>query len=260
MKTSRILLSAVALVSAVALLAGCAAIPAFRASGNAVVQTDEAVNVKTAALTTDAKGGSGGISVSGSASVSLKPDVASFTIGVETMDADAARARAANDTAMKKVYEALKAQGVAEADLQTASYDIYPRYDDKGVTITGYTVSNRVLVKVRDLAKLGDTLGAAGAAGANTAGGISFDISDRTAAYNQALTQAMEKARARAQVIADASGVKLGRVSVINESSSYSGPVYDGGLRGEARDMAVPVSAGQLEVTASISVNFEIAQ
>lgn len=259
MKTIRMFRAAVALLSAALLMAGCTALPVNNPQTNAVPPTADTMSVKAAAG--EANADSKGISVSGTASVSVKPDTASFTIGVETSDADAAKARAANDAAMQKVFDALKAQGVADDDLQTTSYYIYARYNDSGTKITGYTVSNQVQVKVRNLDKLGDTLGAAGSAGANTAGGISFDVSDRTAAYNQALEQAMAKAQSRAKVIADACGVKLGAATVINETSSYNGPVVrQETMAGAAKDASVPVSAGELQVSASVSVSFAIGQ
>ncbi len=203
-----------------------------------------------------------GISVSGSGSVSLKPDVATISLGVETMDADAAKARKTNDEAMTKVLAAVKGFGIADGDIETTNFNIYPRYEEKGQKITGYTVSNTVSVRVKDLDKLGSVLEAAVAAGANISGGIGFDVQDRTAAYNEALAQAMEKARARAEVMAKACGVTLGKALTINESSSYSGPTYASAEKAALMDAAgeVPVSSGELEVTASVSVKYEIVK
>ncbi len=203
----------------------------------------------------------GGISVSGQGSVTVKPDVATATLGVETTNADASKARKANNEAMDKVLKAVKAFGIAEDDITTTNFNIYPVYDEKGQKITGYRVTNTVSVRVKDLAKLGQVLTAATDAGANSSYGISFDVLDRTQAYNDALKQAMEKARARADVMATALGVKVGNVRTINESSSYSGPTY--AVAEAAMDSkagAVPVQSGTLEVTASVSVVYEIAK
>lgn len=260
MKTLRMHRAAALLVITALLMAGCAASPGNVPQTNITASGIDGSAVKLAASPTN-EDLSKGISVSGTASIQVKPDTASFTIGVETSDADAAKARAANDAAMQKVFDALKAQGIAEVDLQTVNYAIYARYNDSGTKITGYTVNNQVQVRVRDLDKLGDVLGAAGTAGANTAAGITFDISDRTAAYNQALEQAMAKAQTRAKVIADACGVKLGAATVINENSNYSGPVTrEGAMAAGAKEDSVSVSAGQLEVNASVSVSFAIEQ
>jgi uncharacterized protein len=262
-KRNRRLLGCLAILTVAVMIAatGCASVPARTNGQNASTGLDPAA-AKLAAYGADTNTNNNGISVTGQGSTWLKPDVATFAIGVETMDADAQKARTANNASMKKVLDALKAQGVEDKDVTTTGYNMYARYDDKGAAIIGYTVSNNVQVKVRNLDKLGDVLTAVGDAGANTAGGISFDVQDRTTAYNQALAQAMEKARARADVIAKASGVKLGKVMVINESSSYSGPVFAGAeMAAAAKDsMAVPVSGGQLEVTASVNVSYEIVK
>lgn len=225
-------------------------------------------NVKTALMAAAAGDTTGststGISVSGTGTITIKPDTAIFTLGVETDATEAGAARKANDEKMAKVLAALKTAGVADADITTTAFNIYPRYDEKGVKVTSYTVSNNVQVKVKNLDKLGDVLAAATTAGANTAGGISFDVADRTAAYNQALAQAMDKAKARADVISKATGVKLGAVLTINETSSYSGPVYaaaesvKGGIAAAAD--SVPVQSGQLDITASVSVVYDIAK
>ncbi len=203
----------------------------------------------------------GGISVSGQGSVTVKPDVATVTLGVETTNADASKARKANNEAMDKVLKAVKTFGIADEDITTTNFNIYPVYDEKGQKITGYRVFNNVSVRVKDLAKLGQVLTAATDAGANSSYGISFDVLDRTQAYNDALKQAMEKARARADVMAAALGVKVGAVRTINESSGYSGPTYEmADAAMGSKGGAVPVQSGTLEVTASVSVVYEIAK
>jgi len=244
-----------ALLAAMALAAGCqSAAPAAQANSGAQAN----------ALANDLTGqnaAANGISVTGQGSITMKPDVAYISLGVETMDTDAGKARTANDAAMAKVLAAIKGFGISQDDVTTTNFSIYPRYDDKGVKITGFTVSNTVSVKLRSLDKLGDVLTAASDAGANTAGGISFDVLDRTAAYNQALAQAMDKAKARAQVMAQACGVNLGKALTINESSGYSGPTYAtaDSLAG-SKAAPVPVSGGTLDVTASVSVVYEIVK
>jgi uncharacterized protein len=240
-------------LAAAALMAGCQSAPA--------AQNNTSLGNALSYSASDQTPAANGISVMGQGSITVKPDVANVTLGVETMDTDAGKARTANDAAMARVLAAIKGFGISEDDVTTTNFTMYPRYDDKGEKITGYTVSNTVNVKVKDLDKLGDVLGAASTAGANTAGGISFDVLDRTTAYNQALEQAMSKAKARAQVIAEACGVTLGRAITINESSSYSGPIYAMAESAMADKAAsVPVSGGTLDVTASVSVVYEIVK
>lgn len=254
-----------AIVAAVALLAaGCVSAPAANHNIPAVNVSDSSPVAYAAKA--DANGSqdpaANGLTVTGQGKSTLKPDVAYVTLGVQTQDANAGRARGANDAAMAKVIAAVKGFGVADEDITTSNYNIYPYYDDKGVTLQGYRVENTVNVRVKSLDKLGDLLTAASDAGANTAWGISFDVSDRTAAYNDALGKAMDDAAARAQVMATALGVKLGKVLVVNESSSSSGPVYPGFSEGMAADKsgAVPTASGTVDISASVSVVYEIVK
>ena len=259
MKINRRILWILALSALLAatMLAGCAALRPLAAQ-EAVPTSPTAAPTATDAQAAD----EGGITVSAEGSIWVAPDVATFTVGVQTIGDTASAARSSNAKKMDKVFAALKAKGVEGAAITTADYSIYPTYDTKGIKITGYTVNNNLSVKVRDLDTAGDVLGAATAAGANWAGGISFDVDDRTAAYNEALSQAMEHAKVRAATMAQAAGVTLGQATTISESSGSSGPIYRAeSLTGAAADTAtVPVSSGQLKVTATITVVFQIAR
>jgi len=202
-----------------------------------------------------------GITVMGQGSVSVKPDVANIQLGVQTTDADAGHARTANDAAMAKVMAAVEGLGVSTNDITTTNYSISPQYDANGVNVTGFTVSNMINVKAKDLTKLGDIITAAVSAGSNSSYGISFDVQDRTASYNQALSQAMDKAKARATLMAQECGVKLGRVMTVSESSSNPGPVFamaNASVAGAAP--STPVSSGQMDITASVTVVYEIVK
>jgi len=200
------------------------------------------------------------ISVSAQGTITLKPDVAYIGVGVQTVKADSQKAIKENNAEMKKVYNALKVLGIDMKDITTTDYNIWPQYDSNGLAITGYSVSNDVRIKVKNLDKLGEVFTAVGNAGANVTGDISFDVADRTLSYNQALAQAMEKALARAEVIAKAGGVKLGKVTTITESSDYNGPVYAQSQAPNSSKVSgvVPVSGGQLEVTATVNVSYNI--
>jgi uncharacterized protein YggE len=198
------------------------------------------------------------LSVNGAAQVTLKPDIAYVTLGTLTQDAGAAAARTANNKLMGSVYAALKAQGVdTDRDVKTTNYSMYPRYDETGKKITGYEISNNIQVKVRNLDKLGGIIEAATSAGANTSNGLYFDVEDREGAYNQALEQAIANARLRAETLVKSAGATLGAVVSASESGSYNPwPVYYG--RDLAADGGVPVSSGTMQVSASVSVTFEL--
>jgi uncharacterized protein YggE len=249
-KTVLAAMLAVALAAA-AMLAGCQG--SLPAQGNDKTSVYGAENQNPAST---------GITVSGRGSVTVKPDMASLQLGVQTMDADAGKARKANDDAMSRVMAALKGQGVAENDITTTNYSIYPQYDSDYVKITSYVVTNTVNVKVRDLKKLGGVISTAVSAGANSSYGISFDVQDRTAAYNQALAQAMDKAKVRAELMAKECGVKLGRVMTVSESSYSPGPtvMMDESWGAVKAAGETPVSAGQMDITASVNVVYEIVK
>jgi len=203
------------------------------------------------------------ISVSGTGMAYTTPDKAMISIGVQTRDRDAGKAVDANTAAMNKIMAALKAQGIADKDLQTQNFSISPQYDyDANGNLTGvvsYIVDNTLVATVRNLPRLGTTLSAAVSAGANNIYGISFGVQDPSALQAAARDLAVADARARAEALAAAAGVTLGDVISISESVGYSAPspIY-------ARDMAqavsaeVPVAAGEQTVSVDVSVTFAI--
>lgn len=209
-----------------------------------------------------------GISVSGIGEVTIRPDTSWVDVGVTARadSVEAARNQAAE--AMNKVIEALKAQGIAENDIQTTSFNISPEYDYSSTTavLRGYVVSNTVSAKVTGDAgsigeKTGKVIDAAAAAAGNTAtvNGVRFGLSDDSAAMSDARKRAVEDARSKAQELAGLANVKLGDVTFISESGSGGGGVYyaaDAALMAERS--ATPIEAGRLTVTASVSVTWAI--
>lgn len=207
----------------------------------------------------------GEITVSGTGSVSMVPDVAYVTLGVNTQDASPKTAQEKNNRLIEKVINAVIGMGIAEKDIKTTNFYMYPNYDyNKGSeAIVGYTVSNTVTVTVRDINKVGDVLGTAADAGANVSSGVQFSLLDSTAAYNEALVLAMENASAKAKTIAGALGKSIGNPASVSESGGNYMPVYTG-LQKAAMDTAagasVPVQAGELTVSATVQVVYEYAR
>lgn len=201
------------------------------------------------------------VSAIGSGSVTLAPDMASFSAGITTQDALVAPAQTANTTAMQAVIDALIAQGVAKEDIQTSSYSVYPVYDyqTSAPTITGYEVSNTVTVIVRDLAKFPAMLDAAVEAGANNVYSLGFQSSQQTAAYDQALKAAAQDALRKALMIAQAIGKETGATLSIEELSSASGAYYDTRMYSMDSSYAgTPVENGQITVTAQVQAVVEL--
>jgi hypothetical protein len=191
----------------------------------------------------------------------LTPDIAYVYIGVQTQDASAAKAMDDNTTRAQAVIAAIKSAGVDEKDIQTTNFSISPQdiYDENFNSIgTTYQVNNTVYVTVRDLEGLGDLLDAAFRAGANTINSISFDLADRTEAVSQARLAAAENARRQADELAAATGVSIGDVQTITYYDNTPSPIYY-----EARAMAdsagsVPVQAGSMQVTTTVTIVYEI--
>lgn len=205
------------------------------------------------------------LTVSGSGKVYLTPDIAYVTIGVHTEGENAAEVVEANNQQAQKVSDALKAQGIADKDIQTTNFSIYPQqeFDDQGKP-TGkirYIVDNSVFVTVRDINKVGDVLDAAVQAGANSIAGIQFDVADKTAALSDARKAAVADARTKAEELASAAGVEIDEVQTISEfTSGGPTPMYD--LRAAApvvqEAASVPVQPGQMLLTVEVNMVFTL--
>lgn len=204
------------------------------------------------------------ISINGTGTITLSPDMAVVSVGIQTQAEDAQAAVDENNTIVAEITAAMAELGIAEEDLKTTNFSVYPntRYDEQGgIGDISYMVNNSVEVTVRDLEIIGDVLAEAVAAGANNIHGIRFDVSDREAAYAQAMELAVENARSRAEVLAGAGEVEIKDVHTI--SSYIGGGMVFGGGRNMSFDMvesaaSVPVSPGEMEIMVDVTVVYEI--
>jgi uncharacterized protein YggE len=157
------------------------------------------------------------------------------------------------------VIDALRKAGVAKDDIRTSHVSLWPQRDGEGVSIRGYSAHNSVAADL-DVAKAGEAMDAAVAAGANVVGGPSMSIGDREALYRKALASAVEAARAKAEALAEAAGVKLGRVTAIVESPQYE-PSPMPYAAEAARDSvaSTPIEPGKQAIEATVSVTFALA-
>lgn len=203
------------------------------------------------------------ITVTGEGVVDGIPDIATLSLGVTTMGDTAAAAMAANTESLTAVMARLVAAGVAERDLQTTNLSINPNWSsyDNGSRqrIDGYTASNQLTVRIRDLAALGSILDAAVQDGANTLNGLAFGLSEPRPAMDAARKAAVEDARARATLLVEAAGAKLGRIVSISEGGGYTQPMPMFRQAAEAAS-PVPVAAGEVATSASVTIVFEISQ
>ena len=205
-----------------------------------------------------------GIWVSGTGEVTATPDVAILTLGVQAQETTVKAAQSEAASAMAAVVNALKANGVADKDIQTQWYSISPvtKWDDKTneQITTGYSVSNMVIVKIRDISKAGTIIDAVTEAGGDLTriNGINFTVDNPTAYYNQAREKAMQDAAAKAQQMASLAGVNLGKAIYISESGGYIPGPYPLKDYAAGASASTPISPGELNITISVSVGYSI--
>ena len=193
------------------------------------------------------------VTTTGHGVVTAVPDDVTVTAGVQTQAATAAEALSQDSQAMNRVVAALRQSGGTK--LQTQQVSLSPRTDAQG-NVTGFTAQNTVSAHAT-VAKAGALVDAAVAAGANTVDGPTLGLSDQDALYRQALQKALADAKAKAQALAEAGGFSVGRVSSVTEQSASPTPVMFKAAAG-AVDSSTPVEAGTQDVTADVTVVFEI--
>ncbi|MDO8682714.1 MAG: SIMPL domain-containing protein [Armatimonadota bacterium] len=203
-----------------------------------------------------------GITVSGQGEVFAAPDIARINIGVATRNKDAKKAAEENAAKAQRIIQALQNAGIAKKDIQTTQYSVEAMFDYKvqPPRLTGYQVSNMVRVVVRDIKKTGDIIDRSIAAGANSIQGVSFEVENDTQLRNDALIKAIQEAKAKASLIAQTLSVRLGGLIAVNES--VGGPIYPiAYARVAAAEAApTPILPGEVRVTASVSLTYDIAR
>lgn len=203
------------------------------------------------------------VSVNGTGTIIVTPDLAIVNIGVVTDGEDSNQTADANAVKVEAIKNALLELGVTESDLRTANFSVYPmqQYDIEGqVTSVTYRVENTLEVKVRDLKSLGSILDGALAAGANSIYGVQFDLADRESANGQAIEAAMQNALVRAEILAQAAGAGLGEIQSVS-TYLYGGgvPMYAEAAMEQA-DMGgkVPVTPGEMQIQVEVTVVYAI--
>ncbi len=203
------------------------------------------------------------INVTGNAQVLLTPDIAYISIGVQTQAPNAKDAVASNNTQSQAVIGAITGQGVDPKDIRTSNFSIYqqtqtgPNGETTGII---FVTDNTVYVTVRDLTKIGGILDASVAAGANSIYGITFDVQNKDAALATGRDEAMTDAQSQAQQLAKAAGATLGAVQSITYYSNSPSPIYYDSKAAPAAvgGGGVPISSGQLTMTVSVNVVYEL--
>lgn len=197
----------------------------------------------------------------GVGTVAAEPDMAVITVGATQQADTAAAAMGAVSKVSAAMLAALQTAGIDAADIRTSRLSLSPVHDRKSYeqgrpTLIGFSASNQVTIRVRALDRVGDVLGELVAVGANDMGGIRFEISDPGPLQDEARRLAVADARARAELFAEAAGVRLGRIMTISEiGSSVPRPEM---MRAAAMADAVPVAAGEVAIRAQVQIVWEL--
>lgn len=211
-------------------------------------------------------------SVSATGKATAIPDVAQFTFSVITEGgSDTVALQKDNTERTNSAIAFVKAAGVEDKDIKTSYYSVDPRYvycdyRDENVceppAIVGYTITHTVSVKVHDFEKVGGLLSGIVDKGANSVSQLSFTVDDPTSVENQAREQAITKAKEKANAVAKAGNVKLGKLLSIQEGNGYS-PDYGYGIGGASPmvEKSVPaptIEPGSQEVQVTVTLSYEM--
>ena len=203
----------------------------------------------------------GTLSVSGSGSTATQPDEAYISVGVVSLDADAGIAVEQNTNKMNALYATLAEFGVEKKDIQTTQFDVGERNNRQTGKREGVQVVNQVRITVCDLKQLGKVVGAVVSDGANSIRGLSYGSSKAKEHTDKSRQDACKNAQAKAEAIASAMGVKLGKIVSIREGgSNRGGPVYGARMAAMSESVDVPLSGGTVSFVVGVSVTWELDQ
>lgn len=216
------------------------------------------------------------LTVNGQSQIKIQPDKAEITIGVVTEDKSSQLAVKANATAAQKVQDSLKKQGIPDKDIQTTNYSVQPlmtgqQFGGGGVAvdnaqkpqkpmIVGYRVYNQVRVTIRQLDRMGNVLDAATDAGSNTIEGIVFGMEDEKAASDQALEQAVQDARRKADRMVKAAGVTIVGVYEINETGMVRPYAMTMAKADAIGGASTPIAPGEINISANVTIVYQISE
>jgi uncharacterized protein YggE len=204
------------------------------------------------------------ISVTGEARISVPPDLVQIDAGVTSEARTVREASDANNAAMGKVLLAVKGAGIDEKDYQTSRLSLQPEYSTaksgSPATIAGYRASNRVTIRLHDVAKVASVIDAMVTAGANDIGGINFMVSQASKLLDDARGQAIADARRKAEIYAKAAGVTLGLPISISEEGAAQ-PMFRARMAAPmAAGAPVPVAQGEETLSITVGVVWAIKQ
>jgi len=206
--------------------------------------------------------------VSGEGKVSVTPDIAKIDLGIQDSGASLKTVQDSINKKSKTLVDALKKLGIAEADIKTTSYNVYPQYDytNPNSRITGYQASTNYEVTIKDFDKINNVIAVSTGAGANMVGGVNFELNEVTKKQKlqEARSLAVKEAKDKAEGLAKAAGINLGKIINISENNGVPFPrplslPVSGGGGAEDKSIAQPnIQPGETEIDVTISLSYEI--
>lgn len=199
------------------------------------------------------------VTVRGEASLSVKPDLAAVTFGTISQGPQAAAALEANNQAMRKLFETVKAFGVSDKNVQTSGFHVSPRYEGgRSRRIVGYSVRNSVTVKLRDLSRIGEFIAKMAGQGANQFHGLRFIVEKTQERMDKLRKAAVRDAARKARILAESAGLKLGRaIQIVEGSAHVPSPRPMFAERAKALS-STPVAPGEGSLRLSVTAVFEV--
>ncbi|HQJ62418.1 MAG TPA: SIMPL domain-containing protein, partial [Methanothrix soehngenii] len=200
--------------------------------------------------------------VDGEGKVKAAPDMATIVLGVETRSTSAAEAAEENAILMNQTINALLDAGINESQMQTSRFSLttMPQDEPRGADATQepptFLATNQVTVRLENTADVGRVLDAAVSAGSNSIQEVKFDLKDPTPQNDEAMTIAIKDAQRKAQVAASAAGLELGKILEITVGYGY---VMEASRSYSYAMDATPIQPGEMEVTASVNLVYEIS-
>ncbi len=201
-----------------------------------------------------------GLTVTGTGVVEAAPDCAVVDLGVSVSEKTVLKAQKSVNKKIAAIRKAVLDQGVDAEDISLSSVSFYPDYDYNEDRIRGYNAAHALTIRVKNIDDVGKIIDAAINAGANNLNNVAFDVADQADAVNQALVLALDNAKAKAQAIAQAAGVKLGKIESITVNDEYYN-IPINAFRGKTSmetDEGTVLDAGVTNITASITVEYKI--